>query len=293
MLVLAGPTAVGKTDLSIKLAQYFGTEILSADSRQIYRQLNIGVAKPSKDYLNLVKHHFIDHCNVTDAFSAGEYEREAISLMTDRFQKHRLLIMTGGTGLYIQAVLNGLDDFPEVSREKWSELYAAHGIIFLQDNLKTMDPVYYESVDLSNPHRLIRALSVTDAAGKPYSEMRKHAKSKRSFDAIQIALTRPREQLYERIDLRVDRMMQAGLLDEVRSLLSYRQLQSLQSVGYKELFKHIDGEWTLEEAVNKIKQHSRNYAKRQMTWFRNQGDWSFIHPENAENKILEIVAQTL
>jgi tRNA dimethylallyltransferase len=293
LVVLAGPTAVGKTDLSIDIANRYSTEILSADSRQIYRQLHIGVAKPGKEKLKQVRHHFIDHIDITASYSAGQYEREAISTLDSLFSKRPIAIMTGGTGLYLKAVLEGFDEFPAVSREKWSRLYNEKGLVFLQESLKKLDPAYYAEADIGNPHRLIRALSVSEQSKVPYSQMRKREKVIRPFQALQIALCRPREELYERINQRVDQMIEMGLLDEVKGLLPHKSLQSLQSVGYQELFRYLEGEWSLEEAVDKIKQHSRNYAKRQMTWFRNQGNWHMMHPEMDRNRILKLIDEII
>ncbi|MDX1684407.1 MAG: tRNA (adenosine(37)-N6)-dimethylallyltransferase MiaA [Saprospiraceae bacterium] len=287
LVVIGGPTGIGKTEAAIRVASKYSTEIVSADSRQVYMELNIGVARPDEDQLNAVPHHLIAHRSIKDEYSAGHYEEEALSVLDKLFEKHDRVIASGGTGLYLKALTEGLDKFPKVSRQKWTSVFNSEGLSFLQEALRELDPDYYRSVDIQNPHRLIRALSVIEETGLPFSSFLGRSENTRPFNTIKLALTRDRDELYERINQRVDEMMSEGLLDEVRRLLPYRHLSALQTVGYQELFEYLDGLYTLNEAVEKIKQHTRNYAKRQMTWFRNQGEWTKVHPEN----VLEYVYQ--
>ncbi|MEL6122319.1 MAG: tRNA (adenosine(37)-N6)-dimethylallyltransferase MiaA [Bacteroidota bacterium] len=276
LLVIGGPTASGKTGLSIAIAKEFGCPILSSDSRQFYREMNIGTAKPTKAELQQAQHHFIDHLSIHDNYSVGQYERDALRILEDCFAIHPFAIMVGGTGLYAKAVMNGLDHFPKVPddiKSKWRSLSENNGIQFLQDALAKVDPDYHKIVDLNNPHRLIRALSVTESSGLPFSSFLRQQEHPRPFQTLRIAIIPERESLYGRINNRVDRMILDGLIDEAKALYPHRHLQSLNTVGYKELFKCFDGEWSESHAIDKIKQHTRNYAKRQYTWFKNQGDW--------------------
>jgi tRNA dimethylallyltransferase len=270
LIAILGPTAVGKTAYAIELAQSLGTEIISADSRQIFKELNIGVARPSEEELNAVTHHFIASVSIHEEYSAGRYEREALAKLQDLFERHDTVVCCGGSMLYVDALVNGLDDLPgdKSVREMWSKRYADEGIEVLQRELRTADPDYYTQVDLNNPHRLIRALEVCTVSGITYSSLRKSAGKERNFEVKKILLDIPREQLYKRIDLRVLRMMEQGLEQEVRNLIPHRHLQALNTVGYKELFEHFDGNCSLDEAVAKIQQHTRNFAKRQLTWWR-------------------------
>lgn len=292
MITIAGPTAVGKTDLSIQLAQKYNSDIFSADSRQLYTELNIGTAKPSKEELQIVKHHFINHISVEDAYNAGRYEKEIDHLFEEYFVNNNVGVMTGGTGMYIKAALEGLDDFPKVEetiKVFYEELLLKEGIAVLQQKLKEKDPKYAQQVDLSNTRRLIRSLSVIDSSGKPYSSfLNKKEKKLLPFRVINICLTRERNELYQRINKRVDLMMENGLLEEVRSLKDFQHLKSMQTVGYTELFKHLNGEISLSEAIALVKRNSRRYAKRQMTWFRNQGKWNYLDAED-HSTILKFV----
>lgn len=279
--MVAGPTAVGKTSASIELAHRFDSEVVSADSRQIFREMTIGTAKPTDEQLSRVKHHFIDHLTLNTEYSAGLYARECLELLDVLFVRHDVVIMTGGSGLYIKAVIEGFDDMPNVSgevREKWQQAYVHHGLTFLQQELTILDPAYAAEVDMRNAHRLIRALSVIDASGTPFSELRKNQETSRPFNAIKVLCNLSRQELYARIHQRVDEMIHDGLVDEVKSLTAYRDVQAMQTVGYKEIIAYLDGTYTLEEAIAKIKQHSCNYAKRQLTWFRHQGDWTEFNP---------------
>lgn len=276
LIIIGGPTASGKTALAIRLAQHFSTEIISADSRQFYREMSIGTAKPTDVELTVVKHHFINNISVQDAYSVGAFEKEAMGVLDIIFKKNDMAIMVGGTGLYIRAVCEGLDEFPEVPlsiRREFEDLLEKEGIEFLQKKLQEVDNEYFMQSDIHNSMRLIRALSVWKASGKPFSSFRKGSKTERLFEPIYIYLDVPRAELYERINKRVDNMMADGLLDEVKKLSEFKNLIALQTVGYSELFDYLDGKMTLREAVDKIKQHTRNYAKRQITWFRKDAHW--------------------
>ncbi len=271
LIVVGGPTASGKTGLGIRLAQHFNTEILSADSRQFYREMNIGTAKPTQEELAQATHHFIDNLSVHDTYSVGDYEREALDLLEKLYQKHDVVIMVGGSGFFIRAVCEGLDEFPEVPmhiREELNQLFENEGITPLQYELKELDPAYYSQVDTQNPKRLLRALEVCRATGQPFSHFHNKEKSPRPFVPVYIGLDWEREALYERINKRVDMMIEAGLEQEARELHPLRHLTSLQTVGYQEWFDFFDGKIDREEAIRLIKRNSRRYAKRQMTWFR-------------------------
>ncbi len=286
LIIIGGATASGKTALGIRLGQHFSTEILSADSRQFYREMNIGTAKPTKKELSLVKHHFINNISIHDAYSVGEYEKQALDVLSNVFQKNEVAIMVGGTGLYIKAVCEGLDEFPEVPlsiRQDLEQLYQIDGIEPLQNMLQSVDSDYYTQADIQNPMRLIRALSVYQASGKPFSSFRKGGSAERSFEAVYICLDVPRATLYDRINKRVDSMVGEGLIDEAQHLLPFKHLIALQTVGYTELFDYFEGKMTLPQAIDKIKQHTRNYAKRQMTWFRKDAHWQRFSPDAFED----------
>lgn len=288
LIVIGGPTASGKTKVAINIAEHFNTAVLSADSRQFYREMNIGTAKPSDDELKTVTHHFINSLSIHDEYSVGDFEKDAIRLLEEIFSDKDVAVMAGGSGLFIKAVCEGLDEFPEVPAEINQQLekeFAEHGLAFLQNELKEKDPDYYQQVDLSNHQRLLRALSVCRASGQPFSSFRSNNKVHRQFIPIYILLEWEREQLYERINLRVDQMMEMGQLTEAKSLFPYRHLNALQTVGYQELFDHFEGKMTLEEAVIMIKQNSRRYAKRQMTWFRRDKHWRSFSPSETTEMI--------
>ncbi len=294
LIVVGGPTASGKTALAIRLARHFGTEIISADSRQFYRQMDIGTAKPSEEELSMAPHHLIDHLELQTEYSVGAYVREALAKLETLFAKHEVVVAAGGSGLYLRALCEGLDEFPEVPdhiKGDIEALYQQQGIEALQDELKNIDPVYYQEVDLSNPHRLIRALGVCRASGKPFSSFRKKEVSARLFTPIYLQLHWPRQQLYARINQRVDQMMTHGLLSEAKSLFPMRHLNALQTVGYQEVFDYLEGKQSLEEAVELIKRNSRRYAKRQLTWMRKKGHWKLFHPEDWD-LILEYIRVT-
>lgn len=290
LIVISGATAIGKTALSIQLAQHFNSEIISADSRQFYKELKIGATPPSQEELIKVKHHFIQHLSVKDDYNVGLFEKDAIAVLYTLFKKTDTLIMAGGSGLYIDAVCNGLDTFPEVDEKIKKELIAEYknkGITFLQDELKKRDPVYFDIVDINNPQRLIRALAVIRESRKPFSSFRNKTSAKRDFKISHFSLEMEREKLYERINRRVDLMMEEELLKEVENLIPYKNKNALQTVGYKELFSYFDGEISLEEAINKIKQNTRRFAKRQISWFKREENIQHISCENAFQKIIK------
>lgn len=280
---MLGPTAVGKTDYSIELALHFGSPVISCDSRQIFRQMSIGTAVPTPEQLSRVKHYFIHSHSVEQYYAAGKYEVEALSLVEELFHSHETLVMTGGSGLYIDAFCKGLDDFPKVDqklRKSLTERLKKEGIDSLQAELKRLDPESYDSIDLNNGQRLIRALEVTMTTGRKFSSFKTGRTRKRDFEIVKIGLTRPRELLYDRIDKRVDMMMEAGLVEEARSLIQYRDMPALKTVGYKEIFDWIDGNISLEEAVRLIKRNSRRYAKRQLTYWGRDNEIKWLEIGN-------------
>ncbi|MDR2813453.1 MAG: tRNA (adenosine(37)-N6)-dimethylallyltransferase MiaA [Prevotellaceae bacterium] len=283
LVVLMGPTGVGKTELSIALARQAGSPVISCDSRQLYRELNVGVARPSEEQLRAVPHYFIADRSVQSGYSVGRYEQEAIALLSELFTRHNTLLMVGGSGLYIDAVCYGMDNMPEVDSELRATLMrrlSLEGVDGLRRELRILDPDYYSAVDLKNPARVVRALEVCLTAGKPFSKIRRNVPKNRSFSVRFLALTRSRATLYERINARVDRMMEQGLLEEARQMLPYRHLNALKTVGYRELFRYFDGEITLHQAVELIKRNTRRYAKRQLTWFARYEDAEWIDADN-------------
>ena len=286
LLVITGPTGVGKTAVSLLLAEKFGCPIVSADSRQFYRELKIGTAAPTDDELEQVKHYFIGTHSIFDEYNAGQYEEEAISLLDELFEKHEVVLLTGGSMMYVDAVCNGLDNIPTVSadvRQFWQKQFASHGLEFIQDELKRLDEKHYAEVDLKNPKRIIHALEICSMTGKPYSDLRTGKRKIRNFDILKIGLNRPRPELYERINLRVDKMMHDGLLEEATRYYPYRHLNTLNTVGYKEIFEYMNGLYYLDTSINLIKQDSRRYAKRQLTWFNRDKEINWFHPEEVEN----------
>lgn len=294
LLVIGGPTAVGKTALSVRLAKHFKTEILSADSRQFYKEMNIGTAKPSAKEMQGVPHHFVDFISVKTPYDVGKYEKEALNCLEKIYRKHSTALLTGGSGLFIRAVCEGLDQFPEVSEEIRRQLiskYEKEGIEALQTLLQKQDPQYYREVDKQNPRRLIRALEVVAASGKPFSFFRKQTKKKRPFHSIKIMLNRTREALYTRINRRVEQMLEAGLEQEVRALWLFRDLSALKTVGYQEFFDCWAGKHDRPEAIRLLKQNSRRYAKRQLSWFRRDSEFRWFHPDEAEKIIAHIEKQ--
>lgn len=293
LIIIGGPTASGKTKVAIDIAKHFDTVVLSADSRQFYREMNIGTAKPNAAELEAVTHHFINSLSIHDDYSVGDFEKDATRLLSDVFTKKDVAVLVGGSGLFIKAVCESLDEFPDVPAAINQQLaveFAEGGLTFLQNELKEKDPDYYQEVDLNNHHRLLRALSVCRASGQPFSSFRSKNKVQRPFTPIYILLDWDRAQLYERINLRVDEMMEMGQLAEAKTLFPLRHLNALQTVGYQELFDHFEGKISLEEAVNLIKQNSRRYAKRQMTWFRRDKHWHSFHPSEP-NAMIELIEE--
>jgi len=288
LIVLTGPTASGKTSLAIKLASHFKSEILSADSRQFYRKMDIGTAKPSSAELKKVPHHFIDFLNPDEKYNIGKFETEVLEKIKSLFKKHDILFLTGGSGLYIDAVCKGIDELPESTPEIRDELNALHksgGVEQLQKKLLEVDPEYYHEADLNNPHRLIRAIEVTMITGKKYSVLRKNLEKKRDFKVKKIGLLIDRDELYDRINARSDEMIKNGLINEVETLLPYRNENAMQTVGYKEIIEYLDGKTSLVSAIEMIKQNTRNYAKRQMTWFRRDQEIKWFDPGELEKMI--------
>lgn len=271
LISVVGPTAIGKTNLAIALAKHYKTEIISADSRQFFKEMQIGTAVPSKEELAAVPHHFIQHKSIFESYSVGDFEKEALALLSNLFKKHDCVIMVGGSGLYVDAVTKGLDEFPDVDpgiREDLNKELKEKGIVELQNQLKLLDETQYAKIDIENPHRLIRALEVCMGSGLPYSSFLNKKKAQRPFQTITIGLQADRQVIYDRINQRVDIMINEGLLKEARTMYPHRALNALQTVGYKELFNYFDGEWDLDFAISEIKKNTRRFAKRQLTWYR-------------------------
>lgn len=271
LISIVGPTAIGKTALSIKLAKHFNTEILSADSRQFYKEMQIGTAAPTPDELSAAKHHFIHHKSIEDQYNVGAFEKDALQKLETLFKSKDIVIMVGGSGLYVDAVTKGLDNFPDVDikiRESLNKKLKNKGLLHLQEQLKTLDIKAYNTIAIENPHRVIRALEMCIGTGKPYSSYLNKDKVKRNFKIVTIGLTADRPIIYNRINQRVDLMMEEGLLDEVKTLLPFQHLNALNTVGYKELFNYLNGEWNLDFAISEIKKNTRRFAKRQLTWFK-------------------------
>lgn len=288
LVVIGGATASGKTALAIEVAKHFKTSILSADSRQFYREMSIGTAKPTAAELTAAPHHFVGNLSIQDYYSVGDFERDALVILDKIFEENQIAVMVGGTGLFLRAVCEGLDAFPEIPlsmRQYFEDMYENEGIEPLQKLLQTVDPEYFATVDQQNPMRLTRALAVWKTSGQPYSSFRTQSKKVRDFEPIYIATDVERSILYDRINKRVDTMIAEGLVEEARNLLPFRTLNALQTVGYQELFDYFDRKTTVEEAIDKIKQHSRNYAKRQTTWFRKEAHWTRFEPSNTEGVI--------
>ncbi len=291
---MVGPTAVGKTALAIQLAQHYKTVVLSADSRQFYREMNIGTAKPDSSELNAVPHYFIDSHSVESVYSAGDFERDALQLLQELFQTHDQVILVGGSGLFVRALTEGLDDLPQAPKEirdRLNQQLADDGLAKLQDRLKAIDPEHYAVMDFQNPQRVVRALEVFETTGNSIAFYQKGKQSARDFDVVTIGLNTDRAFLYERINKRVDKMMHDGLLGEAKELQAFRHHPALQTVGYAELFDHFDGKISLEDAVDKIKQNSRRYAKRQITWFKKYGSTHWFEPSELQ-EILQFLNQS-
>ena len=271
LICIVGPTAIGKTALSIKLAKLFSAEILSADSRQFYKEMTIGTAAPTPEELSQAPHHFIHNKSIHDNYTVGDFEKEAVGFLSEYFKNNQFAILVGGSGLYVDAIIYGLNTFPEIpsgTREQLEDRFDKEGIESLQAALKEKDPVYFASADIKNPRRLIRALEVIETSGKPFSSFRKGMNTNRDFDTILIGLDADREIIYDRINRRVDTMIEAGLMEEAKGLYDFRNLNALQTVGYRELFESFDGTISQEFAISEIKKNSRRFAKRQGTWFK-------------------------
>jgi tRNA dimethylallyltransferase len=295
LVVILGPTGIGKTRLTIELAKEFQTEILSADSRQFYRELKIGTASPTPEELSEASHHFIGHISIADYYNASMYETEALELLEKLFDLKNPIFLTGGSGLYIDSLCNGIDDLPQVDQEvrkQWQHKFEEKGLDYLQQELLRFDPVHYEKVDLNNPKRVLKALEVCQITGKPYSSFLTQPKKKRDFVLLKIGLTMDREDLYHRINLRVDEMIEKGLVKEAEILYPSRHLNALNTVGYKELFDYFDGNSTLEKAIELIKRNSRHYAKRQLTWFSRDKEIHWFTP-GEKSKIIRLISNTL
>ena len=285
LIALIGPTGVGKTELSLSIAEHFHTSIVSSDSRQLYADLKIGTAAPTPEQQGRVPHHFVGTLKLTDYYSAAQYEAEVMAKLEELFQQNDVVVLTGGSMMYVDAICKGIDDIPTVdkeTRELMIQRYEEEGLEKLCAELKLLDPEYYQIVDLKNPKRVIHALEICYMTGKTYTSFRTRSTKERPFRIIKIGLTRDREELYDRINRRVDEMMKEGLLEEAKSVYEYKHLNSLNTVGYKEIFQYLAGEWTLDFAIEKIKQNSRIYSRKQMTWFKRDTDITWFHPDQKE-----------
>lgn len=294
LISIVGPTAIGKTALSIKLANHFETEIISADSRQFYKEMQIGTAAPTPNELNAAKHHFIHHKSVKDNYSVGDFEKDAIRTLDRMFKTKDVVVMVGGSGLYVDAVTRGLDEFPSVDpniRLTLNDTLNSQGIKPLQEQLKTLDPKSYNTIAIDNPHRLIRALEVCIGSKQPYSSFLTSTNKKRTFKTITVGLTADRDIIYDRINKRVDLMLSEGLLDEVKSVQTKQHFNALNTVGYKELFKFLDNQWTLDVAVSEIKKNSRRFAKRQLTWFKKNKETLWFDYNTDTDTIIKTITE--
>lgn len=292
LIVVTGPTAVGKTALTIEIAKHYGIPIINADSRQIYQELKIGTASPTAEQMQQVKHYFVGTKSITDYYNASMYEQEVVQLLEKLFVDSPVQLLSGGSMMYIDAVCNGIDDIPTVRddiRNEMKRRYQEEGLEALCEDLRRLDPEHYEVVDRQNHRRVIHALEICYQTGKTYTSFRTQKRKERSFQIVKIGLTRDRQELYDRINQRVDTMMSEGLLDEVRSVSAYRSTNALNTVGYKELFDYIDGRWPLEEAVERIKGNTRRYARKQLTWYKRDEQVTWFHP-NQQDKILKFIS---
>ena len=293
LIVITGPTAVGKTALCLDIAQHFGIPIINADSRQIYKELKIGTASPTSEQLQLVPHYFVGSLSLTDYYSASLFEQQVLEILSRQFRSHDFALLAGGSMMYIDAVCDGIDDIPTVddqTRETLKQRLKEEGLEALVEQLKELDPEYYEIVDRQNPRRVVHGLEICLMTGKTYTSFRKREKKERPFRIVKIGLNRPREELYDRINQRVDQMMQQGLLEEAKALYPMRQMNALNTVGYKELFDYLDGRWPLEEAVERIKGNTRRYARKQLTWYKKDPQIRWFHPDEKE-QIISYISQ--
>ncbi|WP_233451092.1 tRNA (adenosine(37)-N6)-dimethylallyltransferase MiaA [Hanstruepera ponticola] len=296
LISIVGPTAIGKTNLSIALAQHFHTEIISADSRQFFKEMQIGTAAPNQEELQAAPHHFIHHKSIFEDYNVGAFEKDALNTLENLFKKNRLAIMVGGSGLYVDAVTKGLDDFPEIDpsvRNNLNIILDKDGLEPLKKQLKELDINTYKTIALENPHRVMRALEVCIGSGKPYSSFINKKKDSRNFKTLSIGLTAEREVIYQRINERVDLMVDMGLLEEAKRLYPNKELNSLNTVGYKELFKYFEGEWTLDFAISEIKKNSRRFAKRQLTWFKKTDDISWFDYKTHVAEIINAITEKI
>lgn len=295
LIVIAGPTASGKTALSVAIAKHLKTSILSADSRQFYKELSIGTAKPTEKEMEGVPHYFINSHNITDPLSAGQYERLALEKVNELFLTHDFIVVVGGSGMFIDALIYGTDQLPHEPevRTYWNQKFEQYGLEYLQTQLKELDPEYYNQVDLKNPIRLIRALEVIKITQLPYSSLRKRNKKAPRFETYYFVINHPREKLYERINQRVDHMVEAGLIEEVKNNIQFKELQTLNTVGYKEIFSYLADEVTLEKAIELIKRNTRHYAKRQLTWLRKEENAHWLTAQSNESMTSEILNKVL
>lgn len=292
LICVVGPTAIGKTTLAIEIAKAFSTEIISADSRQFFKEMKIGTAVPSSEELAAVLHHFIQNKSIFDDYSVGDFEKEALLKLDELFKKHPVVVMVGGSGLYLDAVVKGLDSFPEVAseiREQLNNELLSNGIESLQKELKEADPAYFQKADIQNPHRVIRALEIYRSSGKPYTSFLKNTERDRSFEAHYVGLTANRELIYDRINQRVDLMIASGLIEEAASLTPHQELNALQTVGYRELFQYFEGKFTKEDAIEEIKKNTRRFAKRQGTWFRKNKQISWFDYATHHSEIIDAI----
>ena len=293
LIVITGPTAVGKTALCLDKAQHFGIPIINADSRQIYKELKIGTASPTNEQLAKVKHYFVGSLSLNDYYSASLFEEQTLEILEREFSTNNYTLMAGGSMMYIDAVCNGIDDIPTVddnTREMLKARLASEGLEILVEELRQLDPEYYEIVDKQNPRRVVHGLEICLMTGKTYTSFRKREKKQRPFNIVKIGLNREREELYNRINQRVDQMMAEGLLEEAKRLYPMRQMNALNTVGYKEMFAYLDGTWTLEEAVERIKGNTRRYARKQLTWYKKDEQIKWFHPDDKE-KIISYISQ--
>lgn len=295
LVVIGGPTGVGKTDTAIQLARHYHSEIIIADSRQVYKELRIGVGRPSSKQLQAVPHHLLGYTSIHQPYSVARYVDDVLHLLQDLFEKHHIIFLTGGTGLYVRAIMEGLDSIPEIPEEitdKWTALWKSAGTPGLTEKLESLDPEYASVVDRANPRRLIRALAVSEYTGLPYSSFRKGVPVVRPFDILPLVLELPRDELYSRINKRVEDMLAEGWLDEAKTLHPFKDFNALQTVGYTELFAFIEGQISWPECLHAIQQSTRRYAKRQLTWWRNQGAWKAFHPQ-AINDLIKTIDEKL
>jgi tRNA dimethylallyltransferase len=294
LIIICGPTGIGKTSVGIELAKYFDSVIISADSRQIYKEMTIGTAVPSKETQSGILHYFLQTHSIHESYNASMFETEVNEFLSDYYKNNQVAIMAGGSGLYADAVCNGIDDIPTINqpiRNKWHLIYIEKGLEYLQQKVRETDPEYFKVVDKNNPKRLQKAMEVFEMSGKPYSSFLTKTNKKRNFIPLKIALNTDREELYKRINHRVDKMMESGLLDEAKSLYPFKNLRPLNTVGYKELFDYLEGKLSLNEATDQIKNHSRAYARRQITWFRKDKSISWFEPDASGDIIRYIEEQ--